>query len=44
MVPDELWEQIKPQDKPIGAGLLCGACIVEAIEEKGFGAYRLELL
>ena len=31
-VPDELWEKIKPEGKPEGAGLLCGSCIMERIE------------
>ena len=23
IVPNELWEQIKPEEKPVGAGMLC---------------------
>lgn len=30
-VTDEIWEQIKPQDKPKGAGLLCPQCIVSRL-------------
>lgn len=30
-IPDELWERIKPSGKDIGAGLLCGNCIVSKI-------------
>lgn len=42
MVPDYLWEQIKPEGKPEGAGLLCGLCIAERIEDRQqFGAYEL---
>jgi len=33
VIPDELWEQIKPNGKPVGAGLLCGACIMNRIEK-----------
>jgi hypothetical protein len=31
-IPDDLWEQIKPIGKPVGAGLLCGHCIMHCIE------------
>lgn len=31
-VDDYLWEVIKPEGKPEGAGLLCGRCIADAIE------------
>jgi hypothetical protein len=41
LVPDKIWEQIKPQHKPVGAGLLCGKCIVEALEERGYSACKL---
>lgn len=41
MVPDALWEEIKPEGKPVGAGLLCGPCIVDRLEVQGFGAYTL---
>jgi hypothetical protein len=44
IIPDELWEQIKPQHKPIGAGLLCGNCIVDALEERGYSAWELKIL
>jgi len=33
VIPDELWEKIKPSGKPEGAGMLCGACIMKRIEE-----------
>jgi hypothetical protein len=32
LVPDALWEQIKPDGKAPGAGLLCGHCILNRIE------------
>jgi len=31
-VGDKVWEAIKPQGKPEGAGLLCGKCIFDRIE------------
>ena len=41
-IPNEMWEKIKPPNKQIGAGLLCGVCITERIERlKGYGAYDL---
>jgi len=41
-VPDELWELIKPIGKENGAGLLCGSCIMERLEEIGkYDAYDL---
>lgn len=33
IIPNELWEQIKPDGKSQGAGLLCSACIINRIEE-----------
>ena len=32
IVPDDLWEIIKPPNKPEGAGLLCGICIAKRLE------------
>lgn len=32
IVPDKIWNQIKPHGKPEGAGLLCGLCIFKRIE------------
>ena len=32
LIPDELWEKIKPRNKLPGTGLLCGSCIMEKIE------------
>ena len=34
-VSDEVWEIIKPEGKPKGAGLLCGSCIVQRLEALG---------
>lgn len=41
-IPDDLWEEIKPPEKPEGSGLLCGACIMARIElVKGFATFEL---
>ena len=32
IIPDDLWEKIKPEGKPEGAGLLCGSCNMKKIE------------
>jgi len=32
LIPDNLWEQIKPSNKCITSGLLCGCCIAKRIE------------
>lgn len=37
MVPDALWNQIKPEGKENGAGLLCGHCLISAMEARGYG-------
>jgi hypothetical protein len=44
MVLDEIWEQIKPENKPIGAGLLCGRCIIEELEIRGYSVWELKSL
>lgn len=41
LMPDEIWEKIKPKGKPVGAGLLCGACITDALEKMGYSAWKL---
>jgi len=43
LVPDELWDQIRPDKKrPPEAGLLCGPCIMERIErQSNHRAYKL---
>lgn len=32
IIPDDLWEKIQPKEKPKGAGLLCGSCIMIRLE------------
>ena len=46
MVPDEMWEEIKPiTATERGAGLLCPVCIFRRIDKLGrYGAMRLELI
>lgn len=42
LVPDNIWLQIRPVDKPQHGGLLCPRCIVAAIEKMcGYCAFRL---
>lgn len=42
IVPDDIWEQIKPEGKDVGAGLLCSNCILEAIAGlKGYSRFDL---
>ncbi len=43
LIPDDLWEEIKPSGKPAGAGLLCGICIIKAIEKliDDYGAFEI---
>lgn len=42
LVEDGDWERIKPKGSQQGAGLLCGPCILEALEGAGcLQAYRL---
>jgi hypothetical protein len=44
LVPDSIWERIKPDGKPKGAGLLCGACIAGRMEALGqFAAIRVQI-
>jgi len=41
-ISNELWGLIGPRDKPKGAGLLCGVCIMKRVEELDrFDAYKL---
>ena len=45
MVPNSVWNRIKPDDKPDGSGLLCGSCIMRKIEEcSDFDAWKLTKL
>lgn len=42
MLPDDLWNAIRPAGKSEGGGLLCGSCIADAIEAIGqFDAFFL---
>lgn len=42
LVDDAIWNWIRPVDAPMGAGLLCGPCILTILEmEKVPGAFRL---
>jgi hypothetical protein len=43
MVPDRVWEKIKPAGKAKGAGLLCGACIMKRIEGLGDYGYLITI-
>lgn len=43
IIPDDVWEKIKPVNKPKEAGLLCGACIMNKIESFGnYGAINVD--
>ena len=43
LVPDELWSRIRPDGKTGGAGLLCGRCIMDRIEQIGrYDAWKLK--
>ena len=33
MLPNDLWERIKPEKAEPGGGLLCGVCIMRKLEE-----------
>jgi len=42
-VSDEIWKRIRPdKSRPVSAGLMCGECVMAAIEQEGnYGAYTL---
>lgn len=43
MIPNRVWEMIKPDGKQEGAGLLCGVCIMRRVEMvDGFACYELK--
>ena len=43
VLPDDIWEIVKPEGKPEGAGLLCGICIMRKLESLGYnGSFRSE--
>lgn len=45
IVPNEIWENIKPRGKPRGSGLLCPKCIGKRIEKiNGFSTFELKEL
>jgi hypothetical protein len=33
LIPDQLWDRIRPDGKDAGAGLLCGPCIMRRVED-----------
>jgi len=37
IIDDDLWENIKPKDKPVGGGLLCPSCIFNKLEIDYYG-------
>ena len=39
IIPDNVWEKIRPSGKAKDAGLLCGSCIMERLE--AFGKYGI---
>lgn len=41
MVPDEVWQKIKPLGANNGSGLLCGSCIVLKLEDGHYGYWFL---
>jgi hypothetical protein len=43
MVIDDLWEKIRPdKSRPVEAGLMCGMCITQAVEDLDeYDAYEL---
>lgn len=41
LIPDDLWEKIRPKGKSKGAGLLCGMCIIRKLEKLiGYSVFR----
>jgi len=43
LISNELWEKIKPKGKLKGAGLLCGSCIMEKLEDLlDYNAFQLK--
>ena len=43
LVPDDVWESIKPKSSENEAGLLCPTCIIERIESK-YGYFTLQFI
>lgn len=46
VIPNDIWERIRPdKTRPDYAGMLCGQCIMELIEELGeYSAFRLDVM
>lgn len=42
IVPDDVWETIKPELSDVGAGLLCPTCITDRIENH-YGYFTLNV-
>ena len=43
IIPDNLWNSIRPKDKPEGGGLFCGTCIMKKIEDSfGYCIFKLD--
>lgn len=43
VVPDDVWNAIRPSGKPEGGGMLCGSCIFARIEaaELQYASYEV---
>ena len=42
IVPDGLWEKIKPSNSSKGGGAMCGSCIMKSIEDLNrYGMFEL---
>ena len=42
IVNDVLWKKISPKKSLVG--LLCGKCIIDALEARGHGAFNLSII
>lgn len=36
VIPDKVWNDIRPEGKPEGAGILCISCIAKRLTQKGY--------
>jgi hypothetical protein len=44
ILPDVIWELIKPENKEYGSGLLCGSCIMKRLEKmKTYGKFFIDI-
>jgi hypothetical protein len=41
IVPDKIWREIAPVQEGQDAGLLCGPCVAERLEELGYDYWYL---